>query len=77
MAIDAKIESAIRQAVTKAGQSGDVADKLIAWISDLAGGNAKITDSESVRRHLQLLFSTLEVPQRVNGGADRAPQEGA
>lgn len=63
MALDTRIEAAINEAVLEVGQSREVADKLVAWVSDLTTGNTKLTDKDSVRRHLQLLFNTVHVAE--------------
>jgi hypothetical protein len=65
VALDSKIAAAIRDAVKDVGQTTEVADKLIAWVGDLTTGNAKISDKDSVLRHLQILFNTVHVAESV------------
>lgn len=56
-----EVESAVESAVRNERQPRSVADKLISWLERIASGAESITDEESVRRHLEVLFEAVEV----------------
>ena len=69
MPIREEIKSAVYSATEKAGQEQVVANKIIAWLEALSSGNESLEDSESVKRHLDLLFETIVVPDNeIEGG---------
>lgn len=61
MAIDKKIQDAIREAVTESGQDLALARKLESWFEALASGNEDISDKQSSNRHLELLYDDTHV----------------
>lgn len=54
--MDKKIQDAIRQAVTEAGQDPGLARKLESWFEAIASGSEDINDKQSSYRHLELLY---------------------
>ena len=67
MTIPREIQHAVQTAVTSADQPEAVASRLIAWLEALNAGNESLTDEESVRRHLDLLFQTVALPETEDG----------
>ena len=57
MAIDPRIEEAIKAAVTDAGQSTPLARKIIAWTQAVVAGNEDLNDVQRAAKHLELLFN--------------------
>jgi len=60
MDLPREIQTAIHKAVDDERQCPAVASKLLAWFDALSNGNESLTDPESVKRHLDLLFETVE-----------------
>lgn len=60
MALDNRIESAIREAVNEEGQNPKVADRVIAWLDALTNGNETLGDTSAVTRHIQDLFEVTQ-----------------
>lgn len=54
--MDKKIQDAIREAVTEAGQDPGLARKLESWFEAIASGSEDINDKQSANRHLELLY---------------------
>jgi hypothetical protein len=54
--MDKKIQDAIREAVTEAGQEAGLARKLESWFEAIASGGEDINDKQSSYRHLELLY---------------------
>lgn len=54
--MDKKIQDAIREAVTEAGQDPALARKLESWFEAIASGSEDINDKQSSYRHLELLY---------------------
>ena len=54
--MDKKIQDAIREAVTEAGQDPGLARKLESWFEAIASGSEDINDKQSSYRHLELLY---------------------
>ena len=54
--MDKKIQDAIREAVTEAGQDLGLARKLESWFEAIASGSEDINDKQSANRHLELLY---------------------
>ncbi len=61
MSTDAKIQEAIREAVTESGQSKGLADKLIAFFEAVANGNENLANRDFVSRHLDLLYENCSI----------------
>ena len=61
MILDPKICQAIKEAAQRAGQTDQLAEKIIAWMNAIVAGNEKLTDTEMVQRHLELLYDETEV----------------
>lgn len=66
--IDKEIRRAIYSGVEEMGQPEAVARRLEAWFQQLVKGNESLTDTDSVRRHLELLLEAVEVPEVEEGG---------
>ena len=62
MNVDHAIRQAIVEAVREQNQPAHLADKLMAWFSQVTNGNESIDDSEAVLRRLDTLFDAVEVP---------------
>jgi hypothetical protein len=56
MNLDKRVITAINEAVEEAGETPALAQKIVAWIDSLAGGNARLSDRDSTERHLELLY---------------------
>ena len=61
MTLDARISEAIREAAFELHQDEALATKLTAWIDALASGNEGLADRDSVSRHLELLYSAVNL----------------
>lgn len=61
MSTDAKIQKAIKEAVTDFGQNEGLADKLIAWFEAVANGNENLANKDSVSRRLELLYENCSI----------------
>ena len=61
MALDQTIKDAVNSAVREAGQSQQLATKLLAWIDAVISGNEDVHDRDSSLRHLELLFKAVEL----------------
>lgn len=61
MALDNRIEEAIKAAVREAGQSDALARRLIAWMTALVTENEDINNSDAAERHLELLFDETKI----------------
>jgi hypothetical protein len=59
--MDKKIQDAIREAVTEAGQDAGLARKLESWFEAIASGSEDINDKQSSYRHLELLYDDTHV----------------
>jgi hypothetical protein len=59
--MDKKIQDAIREAVTEAGQESGLARKLESWFEAIASGSEDISDKQSAYRHLELLYDDTHV----------------
>lgn len=69
MPIRKEIKSAICSATERSGQEQVVANKIVAWLEALSSGNESLEDSESVKRHLDLLFETIVAQDsEIEGG---------
>jgi hypothetical protein len=60
MALDKKIENAVRAAVTAESQPDAVADRLIAWLEALSDGNETLGNVDTTNRFLNDLFESIE-----------------
>jgi hypothetical protein len=58
--IDPEIEKAIRQVVKNNNQSSDVANRLIAWLNEVAIGNVSLEKPSEFKRHLEIFLSAIE-----------------
>lgn len=56
MATDARISQAINAAVEEAGQSKELARRLLAWFEAVTSGIEDINDQAAAERHLEVLF---------------------
>jgi hypothetical protein len=54
--MDKKIQDAIREVVSEAGQDAGLARKLESWFEAIASGSEEINDKQSSYRHLELLY---------------------
>jgi hypothetical protein len=61
MALDNRIEEAIKAAVIEVGQSDALARRLIAWMTALVSENEDINNFDSAERHLDLLFEETKI----------------
>lgn len=70
MNLDKRVVIAINEAVEQAGETPALAEKIVAWIDSLAGGNARLSDRDSTERHLELLYRnvTAEEDEEKAGG---------
>lgn len=59
--MDKKIQDAIREAVTEAGQEAGLARKLESWFEAVASGSEDISDKQSSYRHLEFLYDDTHV----------------
>lgn len=64
MGLDRKVGDSIRQAVRDAKQSDEVANKIIAWLEALTGGNENLADRDATIKRLELLYSTTKCQDR-------------
>lgn len=65
--IDDEIRRAIRTCTDEMGQPEALARRLEAWFQQLVEGNESLTDTDSVRRHLELLLEAVEIPEVEEG----------
>lgn len=63
MALDPRIQKAIRDAVTKEGQGKALTDKISTWFEALANGSESFGDADSVHRRVELLFQSTEAEE--------------
>jgi len=63
MALDPRIQIAIRSAVEDANQDKSLADKIISWMDKLADGSESLDDSDAVHRRVELLYEFTEVAE--------------
>ena len=70
MNLDKRVVAAINEAVNEAGETPALAEKIVAWIDSLAGGNARLADRDSSDRHLELLYQSViaEIDEDGAGG---------
>jgi hypothetical protein len=70
MNLDKRVVTAINEAVKEAGETPALAEKIVAWIDSLAGGNARLADRDSADRHLELLYQNViaEIDEDGAGG---------
>ncbi len=61
MSIDPKIEQAISEAVRAAKQSPNLATKISRWFESIATGSEDINDKSSAYRHVDLLYTDVNV----------------
>lgn len=67
MDVDSLIRGSIDEAVERNGQPRELATRLAAWFEALASGNERADDPVSVRRFVEILYSTA-VSVNGNGG---------
>lgn len=65
MALDKKIATAVRAAVTAEGQPSAVADRLIAWLDSLSDGNESLGNVETTNRFLNDLFESIQADDEL------------
>ena len=58
-----EVVEAIKKAVADAGQPAGLGDKLITWLGALMTGRESLKDTESVIRHVGVLYETVEVDE--------------
>ena len=75
MAVDAKIEETIEEAVREEGQSEALARKLAAWFDAVASGNEDINDRQSANRHLELVYEETQVSEESDDSDKGKPFE--
>ena len=63
MALDPRIQSAVRSAVEDAGQDKSLAAKIISWMEKIADGSESLDDAEAVHRRLELLYEFTKVDE--------------
>lgn len=61
MALPPEITAAVQEAVREAGQPEHVATKITRWLDALSSGQESINETESVQRHLDVIFESLDV----------------
>lgn len=61
MAIDPRIEDAIKEAVDEGQQSKTLARLLAAWFEAVASGNEDISNLEMANRHLEPLYKAVQL----------------
>jgi hypothetical protein len=66
--IDEEIRRAIRSSTEELGQPEALARRLEGWFQQLVEGNESLSDSDSVRRHLELLMEAVEAPEIEGDG---------
>lgn len=56
MDYDELIEDAIRQSVTKSGQSDELGNMLVNWFQEVLNGNESLDDVDATRRRSEILY---------------------
>jgi hypothetical protein len=54
-----QVELAIRQAVDAQLQPREVANKIVAWMTELTSGNESITDSQVARNRVVAIYESV------------------
>jgi hypothetical protein len=70
MSVDPRIREAVTKAVSDADQPKELATRLLAWFDALSTGNASLEDSESVKKHMELLYEGTDAGE-VSDEGDR------
>lgn len=61
--MDGRIDEAIREAVSEAGQSEALAKKLIAWMDSVISGNENLADKQATELRLEVVYQATEVEE--------------
>jgi len=59
--LDARIVDSIEVSVRENGQDAALSDKIVALVNSLAEGNVKFDETDTVIRHISLLFEQTTV----------------
>lgn len=59
--IDQEVKEAINQATRNAGQSPELAAKLITWLESVADGNESLTNTTRYTERCSICFDTVSV----------------
>ena len=56
MALNRQVVTALREAARGAGQSEEMANRLVSWLDQVSTGGASLDELEDVNRHIQELL---------------------
>ena len=66
MKLNDKIKQAIKTAVSEEKQRPELANKIIAWMENLADGNEQIADQSRYKERCKLCYQTTVVKANTN-----------
>lgn len=67
---DTRIEDAIKQAVQEAGETPELASKMLAWLDGLTSGNETIENIDRSKQRVRTLYDTASTKHVETSGAD-------
>jgi hypothetical protein len=66
LALNRQVVTALREAARGAGQSEEMANRLVSWLDQVAAGGASLDNLEDVNRHIQELLEEVRPEDKPN-----------
>ena len=68
---DPALVEALISAVKEAGQDETLSKRILAWYEGLTSGNESLSDPESVLRHLELLYDSVNLGEQPSSSTTK------